>query len=180
MHGNIATIRFAEQRDARTIAEVNLVTARLGYRGMLPDEALEKLALEGDEDLCRELLHPATANDRLFVAEGGDGVAGVIALGPVRQHGEEDRAAEILGLCVLPTWWGAGVGRALLDRAERELLALGFSEAIVWVPHDSPRARRFFEKAGWHFDGGSREAVRHGIHLEEMRYRRVLPPPVLS
>ncbi len=33
------------------------------------------------------------------------------------------------------------------------LAEAGFSEAILWVLDDNPRARSFYEKAGWSFTG---------------------------
>jgi hypothetical protein len=41
--------------------------------------------------------------------------------------------------------------------------------AILWVPGDNPRARRFYELAGWSADGTDREIRIFGFDISEVR-----------
>ena len=50
----------------------------------------------------------------------------------------------------------------------------GHLEAILWVLDDNPRARRFYELAGWAADGTAREIELFGFHLPEVRYTKRL------
>ncbi|MEU7869970.1 class I SAM-dependent methyltransferase [Dactylosporangium sp. NPDC049140] len=59
---------------------------------------------------------------------------------------------------------------AALDR----LRADGHAEAVLWVLASNERARRFYEAAGWHADGGSRIEDFAGVPIEELRYRRTV------
>jgi RimJ/RimL family protein N-acetyltransferase len=52
----------------------------------------------------------------------------------------------------------------------------GFREAILWVIEDNPRSRRYYERAGWHFDGGAKEETILDVAVVQVRYRIALPP----
>ena len=47
-------------------------------------------------------------------------------------------------------------------------------EATLWVLEDNPRARRFYEAAGWEFDGGREIFSRGGVDAWEIRYHKRL------
>ncbi len=54
------------------------------------------------------------------------------------------------------------------------LRELGYAEAILWVATENRRARRFYEREGWHFDGASKVEVMEGVEVSEVRYCRLL------
>ena len=37
---------------------------------------------------------------------------------------------------------------------------------------DNPRARQFYERAGWSVDGGRKAEARWGVRAPEVRYRK--------
>jgi tRNA dimethylallyltransferase len=92
----------------------------------------------------REALTDARA--RVVVAEDGDGVVGVASA----------REGWLDGLYVAPERWGNGVAGRLHDEALRLLAADGATSARLWVLEDNARARRFYERRGWHRDGSER------------------------
>jgi hypothetical protein len=49
-------------------------------------------------------------------------------------------------------------------------MAERWSEAVLWVARNNPRARRFYELGGWHFDG-ERTVTFYGADVAEVRYR---------
>jgi GNAT superfamily N-acetyltransferase len=49
---------------------------------------------------------------------------------------------------------GSGVAAVLLAEAERQVAAAGFAEAWLAVVPGNARARRFYEREGWHDSGG--------------------------
>ena len=57
---------------------------------------------------------------------------------------------------MLPDFWGAGVARALHDRAVARLRELGHERARLWVLEQNQGARRFYERRGWRPDGSTR------------------------
>ena len=48
----------------------------------------------------------------------------------------------------------------------------GFREGVLWVLEDNPRGRDFYERQGWHADGGRKVEDLGGVELTELRYRR--------
>ena len=98
-------------------------------------------------------------------------IVGFIDVGASR---DEDADAELFSLYVHPDSWGTGVGRALIEAGEQRLRELGHTTAILWVLDDNPRARRFYELAGWAADGTAREIELFGFRFPEVRYTKTL------
>lgn len=80
---------------------------------------------------------------------------------------EDGDAAEIVAVHSLPESWGTGVGKAMLEAA---LEQLGPRPVYLWAFRDNIRARRFYEKHGFHWDG--RERVSKFDGALEVCYRR--------
>jgi ribosomal protein S18 acetylase RimI-like enzyme len=70
------------------------------------------------------------------------------------QEGDEtyttgERQAEIYTLAVLPGERERGVGAALMDEADRRLLADGVTDVFVATMHGNDAAQRFYERRGF-------------------------------
>ena len=107
------------------------------------------------------------------MAEARGRVLGFASIGPSR---DEHGVGELYAIYVDPDEWSQGAGRALIERAE-ECLAEEFAEATLWVLEDNPRARRFYEAAGWLPDGARQSVERLGVSPPELRYRKRLRRP---
>jgi ribosomal protein S18 acetylase RimI-like enzyme len=59
----------------------------------------------------------------------------------------------------------------LIAQAE-EQLRTAYAEITLWVLEDNPRARQFYERAGWSVDGGRKAEARWGVRAPEVRYRK--------
>lgn len=106
-----------------------------------------------------------------FVVELDGEVVGFVDFGESR---DDDAEGEIYAIYVEPDHFGAGMGRELIRAAELRMHELGFTHVILWVLEDNPRARRFYEAAGWTLDGTCRPIEIFGIELPEVRYRKKL------
>jgi ribosomal protein S18 acetylase RimI-like enzyme len=144
-------IRSATTDDARRIAEVHVGSWRHAYRGMLPDAFLERRSADDREETWRgELADEAT--DAL-VAEDEGRIVGFTSFGKSRDGDASERTAEVLTIYVEPSTMGRGVGRELLAATTASLRDRGFERATLWVLEANERARRFYERAGWRWDG---------------------------
>ncbi len=157
-------IRPGTAADAEGVARVHVETWQAAYAHALPSEQLEALSLE--EAVERHRRWPPE-----LVAEQDGEIVGFVSVGASRDPGTD---GELFAIYVHPEHWGTGVGRALLDAGEEELRRLGHNEAILWVLEDNPRARRFYEIAGWSADGAAREIHIFGFDVDEVRYSKRL------
>jgi ribosomal protein S18 acetylase RimI-like enzyme len=141
------------------------------YQGLMPDDYLDGLSAEQRADMWHRALDRPRGHPSVLVGERDGQVLGFAAVGPAR---DDEQLGEIYAINVDPDAWGEGVGRALLDAAQDELRALGFHTAILWVHPENPRARRFYEAAGWRVDRVERVEDVLGVAVPEIRYRRSL------
>ncbi len=160
-------IRRAGLDDARAVAAAHVGTWEEAYRGLVPDELLERLDLEEREGFWRQIL---TGETQTWVGEVDGAVAGFVSVGATR---EADRPGwgELYAIYVRAAHWGSGLGGELLETGELALRELGYSHAMLWVLRDNPRARRFYEKHGWRFDGSVKDFF---PGVAEVRYERQL------
>ena len=93
------------------------------------------------------LSEPA-GRERVRVARRHGRIVGFVVRGPAAEHQghPQVRDEQLYSLYVLSSYYGHGVGQALLDQA------LGARPAQLWVARDNARARRFYEKNGFTAD----------------------------
>jgi GNAT superfamily N-acetyltransferase len=157
-------VRPGTAADAEGVARVQVETWQAAYAHALPSDQLQALSME--EAVERHRLWPPT-----FVAEHRGRIVGFVSVGSSR---DPDADGELFAIYVHPEHWGTGVGRKLIESGEQELRTLGHEDAILWVLDDNPRARRFYELAGWSADGAAREIRIFGFDVSEVRYAKRL------
>ena len=165
-------VREARPEDAGAIARVRTRGWQAGYAHVFPAHALEGMPPDGGRDFWANWLANPQPRSAILVAEGEGSVVGFVSVGPARG----EAAGELYAIYVDPGHWGAGLGRRLIQQAEARLAEAGFAEAILWVLDDNPRARRFYEAAGWQTDGGTKQDTFFGVDVTELRYRKRLDP----
>ena len=168
-------VRDATRDDAEAIATVHVRTWQGAYGHVFPTDALAALSPERRAAFWREDIDARAARTHRLVVEDEAGVCGFASIGPARdEDADSEHEGELYAIYVLPTAWGNGAGRALMAELVARLRGDGFREALLWVLEDNPRARRFYERAGWRLDGGRLEGTHLGTEVTEVRYRIVL------
>jgi ribosomal protein S18 acetylase RimI-like enzyme len=76
---------------------------------------------------------------------------GFVGFGAV--EGAEHEVGEVHAIYLLERAAGAGIGHELFSRAVEQTRRSGFQRAHLWVLEVNDRARRFYERAGWNWDG---------------------------
>lgn len=155
-------IRRAVGRDAPALADIHVVTWQTAYRGLFPDAFLDALDRGAREAWWRATIHDGAL---VHVADDG-GAVGFCLCGPA----DDDGWGEIYAIYVHPDSWGAGHGRALLERGESTLRAAGFEQALLWVLAGNERGRRFYERQGWSPGKPMRIEEIGGTQVTELRY----------
>ncbi|HUZ81102.1 MAG TPA: GNAT family N-acetyltransferase [Gaiellaceae bacterium] len=162
-------VRLATEGDADGIARVQERAWQTAYRHVFPVEELERGGFIQPQRWRDRIARPPTGWTT-FVAERDSVVNGFASVGPSR---DERGIGELYAIYVRPEEWSTGTGRALIERAELELRG-AYSEATLWVLEDNPRARAFYERAGWSPDGERKSEERWGVRAPEVRYRKSL------
>jgi GNAT superfamily N-acetyltransferase len=166
--------RVARLEDAEPMARLHVRSWQVGYRGLLPDDYLDRLRPEdraghytfGSSD-------PETPHTIIALEE--DVMRGFATTGPCRDF-DQPGTGEIFALYVDPDWWGAGVGQLLIKESRDHLLTQGFTDAVLWVLVGNERACRFYRNDGWESDDHVRQDVVWGLRVDESRFRRRLSP----
>jgi ribosomal protein S18 acetylase RimI-like enzyme len=167
-------IREATIEDAPRIAEIHVRAWQAAYRGHLSDAYLDGLRVEDRLEMHRRSLERSDSDRRTWVAEVEGGVIGFAVTGPSEDGDADDRTGEVYAIYVIPDKIGTGIGRDLFAHAVEDLRSRGFSAATLWVLETNELARRFYERAGWSFDGTT---TREHVDCEmrpTVRYRVLL------
>ena len=161
----MTTVRRATPGDARAIAEVKIETWRATYVDVMPPAVLDELDLDENERAWRQWI--ASPDSATFVGEADGQIVGFALLGPCRS---EDGIGELYAMYVRPEAWSTGAGLALMETG-REWLAERWTEAVLWVAEENPRARRFYELCGWTLETTRVEEIAPGAEVPLVRYR---------
>jgi len=162
-------VRKASEYDATRIAEIQVGTWQVAYRGLLPDDYLDGLDPVRRTVVWKGLL--SAAQGVVFVAMKDSHIVGFCDVLPSRDAAAPPEIAEIAALYVEPSAWGTGAGRSLVASAVEYARDHGFVVLTLWVLSTNTRARRFYEKAGFSPDGAEKSEERSGVSLHELRYR---------
>lgn len=174
-HGHM-NVRAARPADAHDIAQVHVRSWQDAYRGLLPQDFLDDLAVEDRRDMwSRVLTSTNEPRQRTFVATTSNEVVGFAHVGPATDVYAD--VGELRAIYVVAPAWGTGCGRALMAASAQAMRDVGFAEALLWVLAGNRRARRFYEVAGWACDDAERVDERWGFPLREVRYRLPLGAP---
>jgi ribosomal protein S18 acetylase RimI-like enzyme len=150
-------LRPAAPGDLPAVVEVFLACWRQSYRGLVPQETLDRMSEEDAEELWRAAL--ADEGARVLVAEHEGIVVGVTRWTPAD--------STVQSLYVHPGHQGLGTGGALLRAAVADLAVGGARAALLWVFEANLPAQRFYDAHGWRPTG-------------TVRTRRELDAPELS
>ncbi len=113
-------------------------------------------------DECRQRLLDDPDGETLVAEVQGE----IVGMAVWRCEAGSD--GELEDLHVVPVAWGTGVATRLIAVAVESLQRAGAGSPFLWVGEANSRARRFYEREGWAYDGLSRPSRLGPV---EMRYR---------
>lgn len=165
-------LRPARNSDSPALAAIFVAACGAGYRGVVPDDVIDRLdAVEWAVTLGR-VLDAADRNTVVAIDEHGAPV-GFASYGDDRDRPGDGYVAS---LYVHPRASGSGIGGRLLCHA---LEAMSTVDVQLWVFEGNAGARRLYERAGFRPDGARMTDPRWRV--PQIRYRRParnLPRPL--
>ena len=150
-------VRNAALEDMALASDIMVTSFRTAFAGFVSPETMDACT---DPENCRRLLESVYREGKTHFLMGGD--QGFLC------WQETADGAEIVAIHSLPAIWGTGLGHALLTRALKQI---GNRPAYLWAFKENIRARRFYEKHGFHWDGSERVSEFDGAL--EVRYVKV-------
>jgi GNAT superfamily N-acetyltransferase len=157
-----ALLRTANDRDFAEIGPLHYRSRATAYENFLPPEALTFGSPAALAEWWAERWKWERDTHRCAVAVDDGTIVGFTYLGP----SEEPGVIELTAIHVDPAYVGSGIGKLLMIDA---LPHLG-DRGVLWVLEGNDRARRFYERGGWVFDGTTRDAPIGGVITHQLRY----------
>ena len=149
-------IRQAVAADAAQIARVHVQSWRETYRGMLPDDLLDRLDVDRRCAFWRSYIDEATSDKILLVAEDDAGeVVGFVSGSRTEGEFSEQYDCDLRTIYLLQAAQGQGVGRKLVEAFAQAAYGQGYRSMILWALADNTRSRGFYEHMGgeWIMEG---------------------------
>ena len=147
-------IRNAEFEDMKRLGHIMSVSFRTAFADFVSQETMDACA---QEENCVAMLEGIFREGQMHFLIGKD--RGMLA------WQRTDDGAEIVAIHSLPESWGTGLGHAMLEEA---LNQIGEGTVFLWAFRENKRARRFYEKHGFRWDGSERVSEFDGA--VEVRY----------
>ena len=148
------TVKNAKFTDMKRLGHIMSVSFRTAFADLVTPQTMDACAREEN---CIALLEGIFREGKVRFLMGES--SGMLAW----QQTED--GAEIIALHTLPESRGTGVGHALLTEA---LEQAGDQPVFLWAFKENTRARRFYEKHGFSWDGSQRVSEFDGAI--EVRY----------
>ena len=148
------TVRNAELDDMKQLGHIMSVSFRTAFAEFVTPQTMDACAREEN---CIALLEGIFREGKVHFLIGEN--SGMLAW----QNTED--AAEIIAIHTLPESWGTGLGAAMLTEAMNQI---GNRPVFLWAFEENVRARRFYEKHGFRWDGTQRVSEFDGA--VEVRY----------
>lgn len=148
------TVRNAELDDMKQLGHIMSMSFRTAFAEFVTPQTMDACAREEN---CIALLEGIFREGKVHFLIGEN--SGMLAW----QNTED--AAEIIAIHTLPESWGTGLGTAMLTEAMNQI---GNRPVFLWAFKENTRARRFYEKHGFRWDGTQRLSEFDGA--VEVRY----------
>ena len=137
----------------------DMIRERKDCQFLFLTKRIERFMACAREENCAALLEGIFREGQMHFLVGGD--SGML----VWQRMAD--GAEIVAIHSLPESWGTGLGHSMLEEAMKQI---GEGTIFLWAFRENKRARRFYEKHGFHWDGTERISEFDGA--AEVRYVR--------
>ena len=147
-------VRNAKFEDMAQAGHIMAVSFQTAFAGFVSQQTLDACA---QEDNCVAMLEGIYREGKMHFLIGEN--RGMLVWQKVQD------SVEIVAIHSLPESWGTGLGHAMLEEA---LNQIGNQPVFLWAFKENKRARRFYEKHGFCWDGSERVSEFDGAL--EVRY----------
>lgn len=158
----------ADASMAHDIAFILTLSWQRAYKGIIPDDYLQKLSAEKKAERIKKSIGETPEEFYLFSVDKLS--AGAAILCKDREKSAKATDGEICAIYFLPEYWGLGYGKMAMHYSLKRFKELSCTDVTVWVLEENKRARNFYEKCGLSFSGTKQE-INIGKPLIVAKYR---------
>ena len=167
MHEIAHSVREAQLEDITRVTHIMVQSFRSAFADFVSRETMDICT---NEDNCYAMLRDIYQSGTMHFLIGDE--AGMLVWQEQQESNEfPNGSVEIVALHSLPESIGTGLGRAMMTYALDQIHQMcGEVSIFLWAFRDNTRARRFYEKHGFTWDGCDRTSEFDGA--VEVRYVR--------
>ena len=156
MHETAHIVREANLEDIPRLTHIMIRSFRVAFADFVSQETMNSCT---NEDNCYAMLRNIYQSGTMHFLIGDD--AGMLVWQKIAEGQPADQServsVEIVALHSLPETIGSGLGHAILTYALEQIYqTFGKVPVFLWAFRDNTRARRFYEKHGFQWDGSER------------------------
>ena len=158
------SVRKAGEKDVEALAHILVTSFKTAFADIIREETIDRCS---NEENCRNMFAAicASGEGQFYIAELDGKPCGEL----YRRDGDElECSAHIVAIHSLPETWGCGIGKAMVEAALRDVREERKKRVYLWAFKENHRARRFYEKNGFVWDGSERVSEFDGAM--EIRY----------
>ncbi len=161
-------IREATVNDSARIAEIDVISSRYAYKGIVPDECLfNDLSVENRIPVHKKWIAEKRFGIYVYEDAGTGIIQGMMGIG-MSEDDDKQGAFELHYIYVDPDYVRMGVGSEMLQFFEQKGKEKGCPEYVVWVLEEKEIGRNFYEKNNYRSDG--KEKIFKRWNKREIRY----------
>ena len=164
-------IRKATIQDANDIAVIVTSSWKAAYKDIISPKVMQERT---DVDKRTESFSKIISNgiQNVYIILDDEKPCGFCTSDKYREE-DLSNAYEIIAMYFLTKYWGIGFAKQTMDFVLEDIKKSGYQKVCLWTFEDNLRARRFYEKCGFEFDGTKKESDL-GENLFYVRYYKAL------
>jgi GNAT superfamily N-acetyltransferase len=139
-------IREARVSDADGISRAHVASWKTSYRGILPDDLLDRMDVGQRVDTRRRILRDRSIFQLVAYDVTHGDIVGFCDAGPSRRHAQY--GGEVYAIYLVHHAKRHGLGAEMFARVREWLVAADRHSMIVWVLDGNHHARGFYEALG--------------------------------
>lgn len=139
------TIHIATSVDAADVAALHHLSHTTSFAAFASPEWVASRKLENYRAQWAAHLGKRDPRGRTWVARVEGRIVGMVRISPMPEEG----LAQLTSMHVHPDYQGQGIGRSLMNIAEKFIEEAGYQRAVLGVIVANHRARALYEKRGW-------------------------------
>ena len=143
-------VRRAVLEDSECLAHIIVESWRAAYSDLIPKDEIVRFL---DKEKRKQQFERFINEGEIVLIGSYNGIYCGFTFANKENDEKLEECGAIYSIYLLEEYWGKGLAIKLMDEVIRILKEEGCNQVSLWVYESNTRARRFYEKCGFIFDG---------------------------